>query len=161
MAAHDIALVRVCRRDALLGLTRDRRFGYPVERSSAPPTRGWRWSSATCPTTRAPRAPAPRCPVRSAAPPARGTRLLAGAGDPPVGRPGTGGRQGRSRAIKTRLGAEVGDAVAPRSPPRRPDTVAACREAFGADHCLLALAGDLADAARGDEIAGALSLAGA
>ena len=35
--------------------------------------------------------------------------------------------------------------------------MAACREAFGADHRLLALAGDLADAARGDEIAGALA----
>ena len=32
MAAHDIAPMRVCRRDALLALdVRDRRFGYPVE----------------------------------------------------------------------------------------------------------------------------------
>lgn len=60
--------------------------------------------------------------------------------------------------VKTRLGAEVGDAVAAEvAAAALLDTVAACREAFGADHCLLALAGDLADAARGDEIAAALA----
>ena len=34
------------------------------------------------------------------------------------------------------------------------DTLAACREAVGADACHLALAGDLADAVRREELAG-------
>ncbi len=45
MAAHDIAPMRVCRRQALLdlGLT-DRRFGYPVELLQAVTRAGWRVS---------------------------------------------------------------------------------------------------------------------
>jgi glycosyltransferase involved in cell wall biosynthesis len=43
MAAHDIAPVRVCRRDALLSLgVRDRRFGYPVELLQRATAAGWR-----------------------------------------------------------------------------------------------------------------------
>ncbi len=43
MAAHDIAPMRVCRRDALLALdVRDRRFGYPVELLQKATLAGWR-----------------------------------------------------------------------------------------------------------------------
>lgn len=43
MAAHDIAPVRVCRRDALLALdVQDRRFGYPVELLDRATRAGWR-----------------------------------------------------------------------------------------------------------------------
>ncbi len=45
MAAHDIAPVRVCRREALLALdVRDRRFGYPVELLQRATDAGWRVS---------------------------------------------------------------------------------------------------------------------
>jgi glycosyltransferase involved in cell wall biosynthesis len=45
MAAHDIAPMRVCRREALLGLdVRDRRFGYPVELLQKATLAGWRLS---------------------------------------------------------------------------------------------------------------------
>jgi glycosyltransferase involved in cell wall biosynthesis len=45
MAAHDIAPIRVCRRDALLGLgVADRRFGYPVELLQKATLAGWRVS---------------------------------------------------------------------------------------------------------------------
>jgi glycosyltransferase involved in cell wall biosynthesis len=43
MAAHDIAPMRVCRREALLGLgVQDRRFGYPVELLQRATLAGWR-----------------------------------------------------------------------------------------------------------------------
>jgi glycosyltransferase involved in cell wall biosynthesis len=43
MAAHDIAPLRVCRRDALVALgVRDRRFGYPVELLQKATNAGWR-----------------------------------------------------------------------------------------------------------------------
>ena len=43
MTTHDIAAVRVCRRQALLDLDlRDRRFGYPVELLQAVTRAGWR-----------------------------------------------------------------------------------------------------------------------
>lgn len=59
--------------------------------------------------------------------------------------------------VKTRLGAEVGDGVAAElAAAALLDTVAACRDAFGPDSCLIALAGDLLDAVRGDEIERAL-----
>lgn len=59
--------------------------------------------------------------------------------------------------VKTRLGAEVGDGVAAElAAAALLDTLAACAEAFGTQGCLLALAGDLADAVRGDEVARAL-----
>ena len=45
MDAHDIAPMRVCRRQALLDLDlRDRRFGYPVELLQAITRAGWRVS---------------------------------------------------------------------------------------------------------------------
>jgi glycosyltransferase involved in cell wall biosynthesis len=45
MAAHDIAPIRVCRREALLGLrVEDRRFGYPVELLQKATVAGWRLS---------------------------------------------------------------------------------------------------------------------
>ena len=45
MTAHDIAPIRVCRRDALLGLgVEDRRFGYPVELLHKATVAGWRLS---------------------------------------------------------------------------------------------------------------------
>ena len=59
--------------------------------------------------------------------------------------------------VKTRLGADVGDATAAElAAASLLDTIAACRDGFGPDGCLLALSGDLADAVRGDEIARAL-----
>lgn len=43
--AHDIAPMRVCRREALLGLgVEDRRFGYPVEMLQRATGDGWRFS---------------------------------------------------------------------------------------------------------------------
>jgi glycosyltransferase involved in cell wall biosynthesis len=45
MASHDIAPMRVCRREDLLGLgLQDRRFGYPVELLQAVTRAGWRVS---------------------------------------------------------------------------------------------------------------------
>ncbi len=45
MTAHDIAPMRVCRREALLALdVRDRRFGYPVELLQKATVAGWRIS---------------------------------------------------------------------------------------------------------------------
>jgi glycosyltransferase involved in cell wall biosynthesis len=45
MAAHDIAPIRVCRRQDLLDLdVRDRRFGYPVELLQKATVAGWRLS---------------------------------------------------------------------------------------------------------------------
>jgi glycosyltransferase involved in cell wall biosynthesis len=45
MDAHDIAPMRVCRRQALLDLdVRDRRFGYPVELLQKASAAGWRFS---------------------------------------------------------------------------------------------------------------------
>lgn len=59
--------------------------------------------------------------------------------------------------VKTRLGVTVGDAVAAElAAAALLDTLAACRDGFGPGDCLLALAGDLADAVRGDEIARAV-----
>lgn len=44
MEAHDIAPMRVCRRDALLALdVQDRRFGYPVELLQKATAAGWRF----------------------------------------------------------------------------------------------------------------------
>jgi glycosyltransferase involved in cell wall biosynthesis len=44
MAAHDIAPIRVCRRDDLLALdVQDRRFGYPVELLQKATLAGWRF----------------------------------------------------------------------------------------------------------------------
>lgn len=55
--------------------------------------------------------------------------------------------------VKTRLGAEVGMSAAARlAAAALLDTVAACAAAFGPERCLLALAGDLADAVRGEEL---------
>ena len=43
LPVHDIAPLRVCRREALLALdVRDRRFGYPVELLQRAQTAGWR-----------------------------------------------------------------------------------------------------------------------
>lgn len=43
MTSHDIAPIRVCRRDELLALdVRDRRFGYPVELLQKATLAGWR-----------------------------------------------------------------------------------------------------------------------
>jgi glycosyltransferase involved in cell wall biosynthesis len=45
MTVHDIAPMRVCRRDALLALdVQDRRFGYPVELLQKATVAGWRLS---------------------------------------------------------------------------------------------------------------------
>jgi uncharacterized protein len=59
--------------------------------------------------------------------------------------------------VKTRLGADLGDGLAAElAAAALLDTIAACREAFGPDDCLLALAGDLADGLRADELTRAL-----
>jgi glycosyltransferase involved in cell wall biosynthesis len=45
MPAHDIAPIRIARRDELLALdVRDRRFGYPVELLQKATTAGWRFA---------------------------------------------------------------------------------------------------------------------
>jgi hypothetical protein len=59
--------------------------------------------------------------------------------------------------VKTRLGAEVGMAAAAElAAAALLDTLAACRDAFGAEECLLALSGDLADAVRSEDLRAAL-----
>ncbi|QYJ05292.1 DUF2064 domain-containing protein [Nocardioides panacisoli] len=59
--------------------------------------------------------------------------------------------------VKTRLGADVGMEVAAEvAAASLLDTLEACAEAVGPDHCHVALAGDLADAVRGDELRAAL-----
>ncbi|MDF1605538.1 DUF2064 domain-containing protein [Nocardioides sp. YIM 152315] len=60
--------------------------------------------------------------------------------------------------VKTRLAADVGDGPAAElAAASLLDTIAACRATFGPGRCLLALAGDLADAVRGEEITRALA----
>ncbi|MGZ4450799.1 MAG: TIGR04282 family arsenosugar biosynthesis glycosyltransferase [Nocardioides sp.] len=55
--------------------------------------------------------------------------------------------------VKTRLGADVGMALAADlAAASLLDSLRACREAVGAEHCHLSLDGDLADAARADEL---------
>ena len=157
MAAHDIAPMRVCRREALLDLgVQDRRFGYPVEllqkatagrlarlraRRRLPPAR-------------------PRHPLEGVrlgpGHDARGPRLLAGAGmtlsvlvvakAPETGR------------VKTRLGAEIGmERAAVVAAAALLDTLAAATSAVGAGHCHLSLDGDLERAVRGPELREALT----
>ncbi len=59
--------------------------------------------------------------------------------------------------VKTRLGADVGMQVAAEvAAAALIDTLQACREAFGPDRCLLALAGDLDEAERRHELHEAL-----
>ena len=54
---HDIAPMRVARRDALLALgVTDRRSGYPLELLVRAAAAGWRWWSSTSTTARAPAA---------------------------------------------------------------------------------------------------------
>ena len=56
--------------------------------------------------------------------------------------------------VKTRLGIEIGMTEAAEiAAASLLDTLAACRDAVGPDACHLALAGDLADAVRRDELA--------
>lgn len=58
--------------------------------------------------------------------------------------------------VKTRLGADIGaEAAAEVAAACLLDTIEAANAAVGAAHCHLSLAGDLADAVRGDEIAAA------
>lgn len=55
--------------------------------------------------------------------------------------------------VKTRLGADVGMAAAAEiAAASLLDTLAACRDAVGAQHCHLSLAGELTDAVRADEL---------
>ncbi len=61
-------------------------------------------------------------------------------------------------AAKTRLGAEIGMAAAADvAAAALLDTVEVCSATFGAERCVVALTGDLALAARGDEITRALT----
>jgi hypothetical protein len=72
----------------------------------------------------------------------RAARVLVVAKSPVAGR------------VKTRLGAEIGMVEAAEvAAAALLDTMAACREGFGPAGCVLALAGDLADGARGREVA--------
>ncbi len=60
--------------------------------------------------------------------------------------------------VKTRLGADVGaEAAAWLAAAALLDTLAACRKGFGPARCVVAVAGDLADAVRGEEIRRALA----
>lgn len=55
--------------------------------------------------------------------------------------------------VKTRLGADIGMAAAAEiAAASLLDTLAACCDAVGPQHCHLSLAGELADAVRGDEL---------
>lgn len=68
VAVHDIAPVRVARREALLGLgLADRRFGYPLETVLAQHGRAGAWSRWTLPTAGRRRAGVPRSAGQSAA----------------------------------------------------------------------------------------------
>ena len=60
--------------------------------------------------------------------------------------------------VKTRLGADIGMRQAAEvAASSLLDTLAACTEAYGAERCHLALAGELGTAVRGEQIAAALS----
>jgi glycosyltransferase A (GT-A) superfamily protein (DUF2064 family) len=55
--------------------------------------------------------------------------------------------------VKTRLGADIGmDEAAAVAAAALVDSLVACRDAVGPEHCALALDGDLAEAVRGDEL---------
>lgn len=59
--------------------------------------------------------------------------------------------------VKTRLGSDIGMRPAAEvAAAALLDTLGVCRKAFGAEHCLVALSGDLSEAVRADEIGAAL-----
>lgn len=59
--------------------------------------------------------------------------------------------------VKTRLGADIGMGAATEvAAAALLDTLGACQAAFGVEHCLVALSGDLSAAARAEEIGAAL-----
>ena len=158
LPTHDIAPMRVCRRQALLDLDlRDRRFGYPVELLQAVARAGWRVSEH--PVSYHPRAEGTRSKVSgSVVGTARTVRdfwkvlvmttyaawaVLVVAKAPVPGR------------VKTRLGADIGlDAAAELAAAALLDTIAAVSESGAAGH--LCLAGDLAEAVRREEVRRAL-----
>ena len=105
LPVHDIAPVRVCRRDDLLALgVRDRRFGYPVELLVRAQQQGWVLTEHDITYHPGPPGPARRCPARSrgrCAPlatsrrschdgqrPRHGQGARAGTGEDPAGRGG-------------------------------------------------------------------------
>lgn len=170
MTPHDIAPLRVVRRQALLDLdVRDRRFGYPVELLHRAALAGWRVHERE--VAYHPRAAGTRSKVSGSV---RGTvraardfgrvlhaveraerdgtlreppyRVLVVAKAPVAGR------------AKTRLGRTVGmDAAAEVAAAALLDTLAAARAAVGPSRCHLALDGDLATAVRGPELVAAVA----
>ena len=134
LAAHDIAPMRVCRRDDLLGLERRgpavRLPGRAAAEGDAGPAGGS--PSATSPTTRAPPAPAPRCPARCGArcaPPATsGGCSHEPASRVPGGRQGAGARAGQDPARRRRSGWRRPPSS---RPPRCSTRSTACAAAFG------------------------------
>ena len=145
MQAHDIAPMRVCRRQALLDLgVEDRRFGYPVELLQAVDARRLAAERARrgLPPARR-RAPGRRCPARSSARLRTARDFCEGARDegaawwprrrsPARSRPGWAPRIGDDRGRRARR----------RGAARHPRAPAAAAGAEG--H--LSLAGDLRDA---------------
>ncbi len=157
MEAHDIAPMRVCRRQALLDLgVADRRFGYPLELLHKATLAGL-----------APRRARRGLPPAGGGHPLEGLRLgeghrAHGAGlleGPRVSASAPGAarsswRRRRCRASrKTRLAAEVGDDAAARlAAACLLDTLDACEAAFGPERVLVALTGDLDAAVDGDAL---------
>ena len=94
---HDLAPMRICRRDDLLALDiRDRRFGYPLELMVKAARAGWTCESSPSPTGREPREPVPRSPDPCAVRPRPRTTSLRCSGDRPDGarrREGAGARR--------------------------------------------------------------------
>ena len=158
---HDIAPMRVCRRQALLDLDlSDRRFGYPVELLQRAAEAGWRFSEH--PIDYHPRA--------------AGTRSKVSGSMRRYGAHRSGLRQGapmtaatpspvalvvakapHAGEVKTRLGAELGmQRAAELASAALLDTLVACVSAFGSERCHLALAGDLAGSVGERELQDAL-----
>ena len=103
LPAHDIAPIRICRRDELLALdVRDRRFGYPVELLQKATDAGWRFAERD--VTYHPRAEGTRSKVSGSV----GVRRA---------RPATSGRCCRDRCVARRPRGRQGPG---RRPGRRP-----------------------------------------
>ncbi len=153
MPLHDIAPMRVARREDLLALgVEDRRFGYPVELLQRATAADWRFVERDI--SYYPRAAGTRSKVSGSV---RGhdprrSRLRPGA----LVRPAVALVVAKSPVVgraKTRLGREVGmERAADLAAAALLDTVTACAAAFGAERCHLALDGILAHGQRADEL---------
>ena len=123
MPLHDIAPMRVARREDLLALgVEDRRFGYPVELLQRATTAGWRFVERDIGYHPRAAAPGPRCPGSVLRHPARGSGLRPGAVVRPGRRPRRGQVPGRRAGSRPDSAARWGWSVPPSSRPPRCST---------------------------------------